>query len=92
MLITTFAVVLICSLAAFAFARLEFKAKGLAFNLFTLGLMFPVNVAILPVYLLLRQFDQMGLDVIDSTAATRSTFSGASCCRCRARRWPRWRP
>jgi raffinose/stachyose/melibiose transport system permease protein len=45
---------------------MEFKAKGPAFNLFTLGLMFPVNVAILPVYLLLRQFDQLGLDVIDS--------------------------
>jgi raffinose/stachyose/melibiose transport system permease protein len=66
MLITTFSVVLICSLAAFVFARMEFKAKGLTFNLFTLGLMFPVNVAILPVYLLLRQIDQMGLNVIDS--------------------------
>jgi raffinose/stachyose/melibiose transport system permease protein len=66
MLVTTASVVLICSLAAFVFARMEFKAKGLAFNLFTLGLMFPVNVAILPVYLLLRQIDQAGLEVIDS--------------------------
>lgn len=66
MLVTTASVVLICSLAAFVFARMEFKAKGLAFNLFTVGLMFPVNVAILPVYLLLRQIDQAGLNVIDS--------------------------
>jgi raffinose/stachyose/melibiose transport system permease protein len=58
MLAATSGVVLICSLAAFAFARMEFRGKSLAFNLFTLGLMFPINIAILPVYLVLRQ---MGL-------------------------------
>jgi len=58
MLATTLGVVFVCSLAAFVFARMEFRAKGLAFNLFTLGLMFPINVAILPVYFVLRQ---MGL-------------------------------
>jgi len=56
---TTGLVVLLCSLAAFVFARMEFRGKGLAFNLFTVGLMFPINVAILPVFLLLRQ---MGLN------------------------------
>jgi raffinose/stachyose/melibiose transport system permease protein len=54
----TFGVLLLCSLAAFVFSRLEFRAKNLAFNFFTLGLMFPINVAILPVFLVLRQ---MGL-------------------------------
>jgi raffinose/stachyose/melibiose transport system permease protein len=34
---------------------MEFRGKGLAFNLFTMGLMFPITVAILPVYLVLRQ-------------------------------------
>lgn len=63
---TTFSVVIVCSLAAFVFARMKFKAKGLMFNLFTVGLMFPINVAILPVYLVLRQIDQLGLNVIDS--------------------------
>jgi len=58
MLATTSGVVFICSLAAFVFARMEFRGKSLAFNLFTLGLMFPINLAILPVYLTLRQ---MGL-------------------------------
>jgi raffinose/stachyose/melibiose transport system permease protein len=57
MLATTSGVVLICSLAAFVFARMEFRAKSLAFNLFTLGLMFPINIAILPVYFVLRQMD-----------------------------------
>ncbi|MEA4906271.1 MAG: carbohydrate ABC transporter permease [Chloroflexi bacterium] len=51
----TTGVVLLCSLAAFVFARMNFRLKGLVFNLFTLGLMFPINIAILPVYLVLRQ-------------------------------------
>ena len=55
MLAVTFGVVVLCSLAAFVFARMDFRGKGLAFNLFTLGLMFPINVAILPVYFVLRQ-------------------------------------
>lgn len=64
MFFVTSSVVLICSLAAFVFARMEFRAKGLAFNLFTLGLMFPINIAILPVYFVLRQ-----LDILDSLLA-----------------------
>jgi ABC-type sugar transport system permease subunit len=55
MLATTAGVVFVCSLAAFVFARLEFRSKGWFFNLFTLGLMFPISVAILPVYFVLRQ-------------------------------------
>jgi len=66
MVVVTAAVVMICSLAAFVFARMEFRAKTLTFNLFTLGLMFPINIAILPVYFVLRQIDLMGLDMIDS--------------------------
>jgi len=58
MFATTACVVVFCSLAAFVFARLQFRGKGLAYNLFTLGMMFPINVAILPVFLVLRH---MGL-------------------------------
>jgi raffinose/stachyose/melibiose transport system permease protein len=36
---------------------MDFRGKNWAFNLFTLGLMFPINVAILPVYFVLRQLD-----------------------------------
>lgn len=57
-LVTTSGVVFICSLAAFVLARMEFRGKGPIFNLLTLGLMFPINIAILPVYLALRR---MGL-------------------------------
>jgi raffinose/stachyose/melibiose transport system permease protein len=55
MLAATGGVVLVCSLAAFVFSRLQFRGRSLAFNFFTLGLMFPITVAILPVYLVLRQ-------------------------------------
>jgi raffinose/stachyose/melibiose transport system permease protein len=61
MLCTTAGVVLVCSMAAFIFARMRFPGEGLAFNLLTLGLMFPITVAILPVYLVLRQ-----INLIDS--------------------------
>jgi len=66
MLATTAGVVFVCGLAAFVFARLEFRSKGWVFNLFTVGLMFPINVAILPVYFVLRQMNEMGIPLIDS--------------------------
>jgi raffinose/stachyose/melibiose transport system permease protein len=63
---TTTGVIFVCGLAAFVFARLEFRGKNWLFNLFTLGLMFPINVAILPVYFVLRQMNEMGIKMIDS--------------------------
>ena len=55
MLATTIGVVLICSLTAFVFSRIKFRGRNLLFNFFTLGLMFPITIAILPVYLIVRQ-------------------------------------
>jgi raffinose/stachyose/melibiose transport system permease protein len=55
MLGTTIAVLFVCSLAAFVFARMQFRGNNLAFNFLTLGLMFPITVAIMPVYLVIRQ-------------------------------------
>ena len=66
MLATTSGVVFVCGLAAFVFARLEFRGKNFFFNFFTLGLMFPITIAILPVYFVLRQLDDMGINLIDS--------------------------
>ena len=66
MISTTVGVIIICGLAAFVFARLEFRGKNFFFTLFSLGLMFPINVAILPVYFVLRQMDQLGINLIDS--------------------------
>ena len=43
------------SLAAFVLARYTFKGRELIYRLFTLGLLFPVAVAILPLFVVLRQ-------------------------------------
>ena len=52
---STAGVLITSSLAAFVFARMQFRGKELAFNILTLGLMFPITVAIMPVYLVVRQ-------------------------------------
>ena len=65
MVATTAGTVSICALAAFVFARMQFRGKNFFFNLFTIGLMFPINVAILPVYFVLRQMEQIGIPMID---------------------------
>jgi raffinose/stachyose/melibiose transport system permease protein len=68
---STAGVLIVCSLASFVFARMKFRGKGLAFNFLTLGLMFPVTVAIMPVYLVIRQLDmtdQLSAVVLVQTA------------------------
>jgi raffinose/stachyose/melibiose transport system permease protein len=63
-LITTGVVTLNVSLAsmlAFAFTRLRFKGRNLIFNILSFGLLFPLTVAILPIFIQIRQ-----LGLIDS--------------------------
>jgi raffinose/stachyose/melibiose transport system permease protein len=45
------------SLAAFVFARMSFRGRDAIFNVFMIGLLFPIMVAILPLYILMRQMD-----------------------------------
>lgn len=45
------------SLAAFVIARFSFTGREAVYTLFTLGLLFPVAVAILPLFIVIRQFD-----------------------------------
>lgn len=54
---TTVVVVAVSALAAFSFARFAFRGRELLFTLFTMGLMFPFAVAVLPLFLLLRSMD-----------------------------------
>lgn len=51
---TTVLVVAASALAAFSFARFAFRGQEALFTLFTMGLMFPFAVAVLPLFLLLR--------------------------------------
>ena len=51
---TVFLTLMLCVLAAFALARLPFRGRGLLNTYFMLGLLFPLAVAILPLYLQIR--------------------------------------
>jgi raffinose/stachyose/melibiose transport system permease protein len=54
----TMAVVVPCaSLAAFALARFEFAGREAVYALFTVGLLFPLTVAVLPLFITLRTTD-----------------------------------
>jgi raffinose/stachyose/melibiose transport system permease protein len=59
--ITTTVLVVVTSLAAFAFARIAFRGREALYTLFVLGLLFPSAVAILPLYILIR-----GLGLLDN--------------------------
>ncbi|MCH5674617.1 carbohydrate ABC transporter permease [Streptomyces gilvus] len=54
---TTVLVVAVSALAAFSFARFAFRGRELLFMFFTMGLMFPFAVAVLPLFLILRYLD-----------------------------------
>jgi raffinose/stachyose/melibiose transport system permease protein len=59
--LTTVLVVVTGAHAAFALSRIEFRGREGLFTLFTVGLLFPVAVATLPLYVLLER-----LDLLDS--------------------------
>ena len=48
------------SAAAFVFARIRFKGREAMYTLFVFGLLFPTAVAILPLYILIRQVGLSG--------------------------------
>jgi raffinose/stachyose/melibiose transport system permease protein len=52
--ISTIVVVLFSALAAFVFARRVFPGREVIYTLFTLGLLFPSAVAVLPLFILMR--------------------------------------
>jgi raffinose/stachyose/melibiose transport system permease protein len=52
--LSTVVVVLFAALAAFVFARRVFPGREVLYTLFTLGLLFPAAVAILPLFILVR--------------------------------------
>jgi raffinose/stachyose/melibiose transport system permease protein len=59
--ITTVLAVGLGAMAAFALARMQFRGRDGLYSFFVLGLLFPVAVAVLPLYLLLRNLDLSGL-------------------------------
>jgi raffinose/stachyose/melibiose transport system permease protein len=47
--------VFLASLLAFIFSRINFRGRGLLFNILSLGLLFPIVIAILPIFIQIRQ-------------------------------------
>jgi raffinose/stachyose/melibiose transport system permease protein len=47
--------VFLASLLAFVFSRINFRGRGLLFNILSLGLLFPIVIAILPIFIQIRQ-------------------------------------
>jgi raffinose/stachyose/melibiose transport system permease protein len=63
LIVATVAVVVtvtFASFAAFVFARMAFRGREALYTLFVLGLLFPSAVAILPLYILVRQLGLTG--------------------------------
>ena len=54
-LLTTLFVLPAASMAAYVISRYSFKGREIVYGLFTLGLLFPAAVAILPLFITLRQ-------------------------------------
>jgi raffinose/stachyose/melibiose transport system permease protein len=52
--------VVFASMAAFVFARMQFRGREALFTLFVFGLLFPTAVAILPLFILIRQVGLTG--------------------------------
>lgn len=59
------------ALAAFPLARMSFRGRDAIYTFFTLGLLFPIGAAALPIYIMLRQIDLLdtGLGVALPEAA-----------------------
>ncbi len=51
---TTIGVVILATMAAYPLARYKFRGREFMYVIFTLGLMFPIGVAALPLYILVR--------------------------------------
>jgi len=58
--ITTFGVVLLGVMAAFVIARYEFWGRTVLYSLFAAGLLFPLTVAVIPLFTMLRTFGLLG--------------------------------
>jgi raffinose/stachyose/melibiose transport system permease protein len=52
--VSTALTVPIAALAAFIFARFAFRGREVLYTIFTLGLLFPVAIAILPIFIMVR--------------------------------------
>lgn len=55
--LTTLGVLFLCSLAGFAFAKLEFKGKNILFIIILLTMMIPTQLGLIPQYIIITKLD-----------------------------------
>ena len=55
----TLGVIVVSSMLAFIFARVEFRGRSVLFNILTIGLLFPLVVAFVPVFIQIRNVGLM---------------------------------
>jgi raffinose/stachyose/melibiose transport system permease protein len=60
---TTFGVVTLGVMASFVLARYQVKGRGMMYALFAAGLMFPLTVAITPLYLMIQAMGMLGTKI-----------------------------
>jgi raffinose/stachyose/melibiose transport system permease protein len=53
-------VTLIAALAAFGFARVRFPGRNLLFYIFMIGIVIPVHVTLIPLFIMMRDFKALG--------------------------------
>ncbi len=51
---------ILSSMLAFAFSRIRFRTRNLWFNILSIGLLFPLVVAVLPIFIQLRSLNLLG--------------------------------
>jgi raffinose/stachyose/melibiose transport system permease protein len=54
--IATVLILVLGSTAAYGLSRYDFRGREVIYSIFTLGLLLPITVAVLPLYIMLRQF------------------------------------
>ena len=59
-IVTTLGVVVLGTMAAYPLARYKFRGRELLYGVFVAGLMFPLTVAILPLYLMIHNWGLVG--------------------------------
>jgi raffinose/stachyose/melibiose transport system permease protein len=52
--------IILASMVAFVFSRIQFRTRTLWFNILSIGLLFPLVVAILPIFIQIRNFGLTG--------------------------------
>ena len=73
-LVSTALTVPVAALAAFVFARFAFRGREVFYTIFTLGLLFPVAIAILPIVIMVRN-----LGLLDNPLGSRCRRRPSAC-------------